>query len=210
MKTIKLYGHLGKIFGKIHRLDVSDSLDAIRALSANYPKFQHEFAKLKRKYMVAVNNNLVSTKDELLLPAHEISFIPVVSGSGNGIAHIIEGAALIVAAIYAPTILAEVGITLSTTAATVIGTSLASFGVAMVLGGISQLLTKNQDPQQDSRNYGFSGPVNNTGVGNPVPVLYGRMIIGSQVISASMQSADIPIADSAVVTTNSINFKGQY
>lgn len=226
MKTVKLYGHLGKMFGKKHVLNVRDSYDAIRALSANYPNFKHEFAKQERRYMVGVNKHLVNNKDELLLPAHEIRFIPVVGGAGNGMGQILVGAALITAAIYAPELFAmgtEIGAdglvatpgvfagALSPSTISLISGATMAFGTALVLGGISQMLSKSpQAAQQDSRNYGFSGPQNNTSQGNPVPVLYGRMIIGSQVISASISSADIPIADPSVVTSNSINYKGQY
>jgi predicted phage tail protein len=227
MKTVKLYGHLGKMFGKKHVLNVHDSYDAIRALSANYPNFRHEFAKQGRRYMVAVNKHLVQNNDELLLPANEIRFIPVVGGAGNGVGQILIGAALVVASFYIPGAFAAdatvigadgmvgadgvfAGAGISAGTASLMAGATFAFGASLALGGISKMLSQTPQTQQDSRNYGFSGPVNNTSQGNPVPILYGRMIIGSQVISASIRSADIPIADSAAVLNNSVNYKGQY
>ncbi|MBU3627142.1 tail assembly protein [Polynucleobacter sp. JS-Safj-400b-B2] len=229
MKTIKLYGHLGKMFGKKHVLDVCDSFDAIRALSANFPAFRHEFAKQGRRYKIAVNKHLINTKEELLLPAHEIAFIPVISGAGNGVGQILIGAALVVASFYIPGAFAADsaiigadgmvtdvaggvfgGFGVSAGTASLMAGATLAFGAALMLGGISKLLSQTPGQQQDSRNYGFNGPVNNTSQGNPVPILYGRMIVGSQVVSASVSSADIPIANLAVVLTNTVNYKGQY
>ena len=227
LTNVKLYGDLAKKFGKVHFFVVNDSYDAIRALSANYPNFRHEFAKQGRRYMVAVNKHLVQNNDELLLPANEIRFIPVVGGAGNGVGQVLIGAALVVSSFYMPEILAGnagivdaagnigtyTGLGVSAQTASLMAGATFAFGASLALGGISKMLSQApQTPQtqQDSRNYGFSGPVNNTNQGNPVPILYGRMIIGSQVISASIRSADIPIADSAAVLNNSVNYKGQY
>ena len=41
--------------------------------------------------------------------------------------------------------------------------------------------------------YTFSGPVNTTAQGQPVPVGYGRLIVGGAVISAGITTEEIPI-----------------
>jgi len=41
--------------------------------------------------------------------------------------------------------------------------------------------------------FGFSGPVNTTAQGNPVPIGYGRLIVGSVVISAEILASDIAV-----------------
>ena len=38
--------------------------------------------------------------------------------------------------------------------------------------------------------YAFDGPVNTAAQGNPVPVCYGRLIVGSQVVSAGMMAEE--------------------
>ena len=38
--------------------------------------------------------------------------------------------------------------------------------------------------------HNFNGPVNTTAQGNPVPVIYGEMIVGSATISAGIYSED--------------------
>jgi predicted phage tail protein len=68
-----------------------------------------------------------------------------------------------------------------------------AIGWGLVLGGVSSLLftPKTHDPAATERpenkpSYAFNGPVNTTAQGNPVPVGYGRLRVGSQVISAGL------------------------
>jgi predicted phage tail protein len=42
------------------------------------------------------------------------------------------------------------------------------------------------DRPENKPSYVFDGPINTAAQGNPVPVCYGRLIVGSQVISAGM------------------------
>jgi predicted phage tail protein len=42
MRVIKLYGELGKKYGKLHRFLVGSPAEAIRALCANFPDFQRD------------------------------------------------------------------------------------------------------------------------------------------------------------------------
>ncbi|MNL81044.1 Bacteriophage lambda tail assembly protein I [compost metagenome] len=46
------------------------------------------------------------------------------------------------------------------------------------------------DGPENGASYNFNGPVNTTAQGNPVPLLYGRMIVGSSVISAGIYAED--------------------
>jgi predicted phage tail protein len=65
----------------------------------------------------------------------------------------------------------------------------------MTIGGVIQMLSPQQMPKSgesanNGASYNFTGPVNTTAQGNPVPVLYGRMIVGSAVISAGIVAED--------------------
>jgi predicted phage tail protein len=65
-----------------------------------------------------------------------------------------------------------------------------------VLGGVAQMLSPQQkglsskDSPDNGASYNFNGPVNTQAQGNPVPLLYGRMIVGSAVISAGIYAED--------------------
>ena len=66
----------------------------------------------------------------------------------------------------------------------------------MFAGGVVQLLSPQQrslstkDRPENGASYNFNGPVNTSAQGGPVPLLYGRMIIGSATISAGIYSED--------------------
>ncbi len=65
-------------------------------------------------------------------------------------------------------------------------------GIAMLAGGVLQMLSPQanglgiQDSPNNRPSYSFNGAVNTSVQGNPVPLLYGRMIVGSAVVSAGI------------------------
>ena len=221
LKTVKLYGHLGRRFGKVHRLDVADACDAVRALSALHPGFKQALVEHRGGYRVILDNAPMHDRLELQLPSREIKFVPVVAGAGHGLGEVILGAALIVASFYAPELAASMG--MSAGAGTALGGMALSMGMTMVMTGIAQALSK--PPQTTySNSFNFGAPVNTTAQGSPVPVLYGRAIVGSFIASASLQAYDIAIgspttntgssstvlANGTIETTNSSTYKGVF
>ena len=48
-----------------------------------------------------------------------------------------------------------------------------------------QITNPSSDPTQLANSYLFSGPVNVLNEGGPVPIGYGRLIVGSQVIMSA-------------------------
>lgn len=209
LKDIKLYGHLGRRFGKLHRLDIAGPLEAIRALSVLLPGFQQALVRHPGGYRVFIDAWPVEHRDQLhLCGRREIRIVPIIQGASNGIGQIFMGVALVVAGIYAPELLPELGA--SAGVASAVGTMAVSFGASLILGGLAQMLAKNPQAQKpnDSASYLFNGPVNTTEQGNPVPILYGRLIIGSQVISASLSAYDLAIAPNATPTPNQVTWKG--
>jgi predicted phage tail protein len=193
LKKITLGGVLGKKYGRVHRLDCADALDAIRAFCAMLPGFRQDFARLK--YRVVLDGAPVTNREELGLPAREIRFAPVVGGSGRGVDEVIVGVLLIVAAYYSAG--ASTALGFGTAAEWGAAGSMAfSLGASLVLSGIAQAMAQPPQQQQDqanTRSYLFNGPVNSTQQGNPVPILYGQLMIGSQVASANLQAYDIAI-----------------
>jgi predicted phage tail protein len=110
----------------------------------------------------------------------EIKIVPVIGGA-SGEAKILVGAALIAASYVA-----------AGTPFAAASPFLMNAGIALVVGGSIQLLAgKPQAPEiaeksDNKPSYVFSGAVNTTAQGHPVPLLYGRMICGSAVISAGI------------------------
>ena len=81
---------------------------------------------------------------------------------------------------------------MGTRSAAILATSAAgSMGVVLLLAGVASMLMP-EPPEgsnaESAQNYLFSGPVNNVKQGGPVPLVYGRAIVGSTTISGSVYS----------------------
>ena len=79
-----------------------------------------------------------------------------------------------------------------TTSAAIMGVQAAGYlGVGLLLSGVASMLMP-EPPEgsggESAQNYLFSGPVNNVKQGGPVPLVYGRAIVGSTTISGSVYS----------------------
>ena len=80
---------------------------------------------------------------------------------------------------------------------TKVGTITSVIGASLVLNGISQMLApvetipeSNQDPR---RSFNFSGIQNTSKAGVAVPVIYGRTMTGSVVISANITNEQVEV-----------------
>lgn len=191
MRTVRLYGKLRK-FGKEYKLAVSSPAEAVKALCVMVPGFEEFLKKSKDKGLVyAVFNGKENINQEQLnfSGTKEIRIAPIPVGSKRGgLFQTILGAALIAFAWWNPLGWQAGGALLTGTFAT---------GISMVAGGVMQMLApqpKGNKMKEDSENmasYAFSGAVNTTAMGNPVPILAGERLIGGAVISASIYSEDM-------------------
>ena len=190
MKTVILHGELGKRFGRTHRFAANSVSEVIRALRANFKDFEEFMCGAHRSGMgfkVFVGANGLSKLDQLENPVSEknvIRIAPAILGSGGPITRIFIGAVLI----GAGALLAPFSAGLST--------GLIAAGAGLALGGVASLLTSPPKMQADSQpdkktSYIFSGPVNSTIQGGAVPVGYGRLIIGSVIISAGIETYEV-------------------
>jgi len=114
-----------------------------------------------------------------------IKIIPAIGGSGS-LGKIVLGAALIAASFYFPGTAGALSGFLSSAAS--------SIGFSLVLGGVTGMLFKPNTVKSTSSerpnnrpSYAFNGAINTVGQGNPVPLAYGRLRVGSQVISAGLR-----------------------
>ncbi len=190
MVVIHLYGILEQNAQRVIRLQADSFDQSMKGLMANFPKLRKVLSDMR--VSVLVDGVMMQFEDCLRpLSAERIDIMPVVGGNGPAI-FILAGAALTagaatIAGMFAGTFLAS-----AITAA-----SVAQFGLAMVIGGITQLLFKPPKPNigsrsEDKASYNFNGAVNVSQQGNVVPVGYGRLRVGSLVISANIQTWDIP------------------
>ena len=194
MKTIVLLGELGKRYGRRHLLDVSSPAEAVRALCANFKDFAGFVSTSTERnvgYRVITGREDLAAEDLHNPASRTITIAPVIAGAGgSGIGKIIVGAILIAAALYMPG-LAATTLFATTTLATVafnIGVSLVLAGTAQMLSPTPKSLDRGVDENKPS--YIFDGAQNRSVQGQAVPVGYGRMIVGSAVISAGINVED--------------------
>ncbi len=190
MKTVKLLGELGKKFGKSFKLDVANPLEAMKALCVNFPAFkQHLIDSEKRgvAYRVIVGKE-DQKLDDLQNPSgnQTIKVVPVLIGAGgNGSFQIILGVAIIALMWWNP---------MGWTAGGSMIAAGYAMGASMIIGGVVQMLSPTPNlSSQDANNqpdnkpsYTFNGAVNTSAQGYPVPIGYGRMMVGSAVISGGI------------------------
>lgn len=201
IRTVKLSGELAKRYGRLHKLDIATPAEAIRALCANFPDFRRFMASSEERnvgYKVIVDKDLLPDVAGVHNPfSRTVHIVPVIGGAKSGFLGILIGAALIGAAfLTGGASLGASGVVFSGLA----GQVAFGIGVSLVLSGISSLLSpqpKAPKPAEQTKNepsYTFNGAVNTTAQGHAVPVGYGRLIVGSQVISAGITADDYTTA----------------
>lgn len=204
MKTIKLYGHLGKQFGKIHKYYVDTPSEAIQLLIANYKGFEQALLNFTGEgYRVIVGKEDIGVEDLKNSTGQNVfKIIPVISGQGGGLGMIVLGAALMIVAPYAEAFiiqggLAGIGISGLTGLAVAgyVSSAMAAYGMSMVLGGISQMLyvPPTSTNARLSTSGSFDGAINTTRQGMPIAVGYGTLIVGSAIISAGLSTVSVPV-----------------
>ena len=212
MKTrlykIKLYGLLKKKFStktiEIYGKNVQDAFAGLQS------RFGDDFKNTilngawhitlgQRSDAVLCTGDTYLAPEEVLLPveAEELHVFPAVTGSGGNTGRIILGIVLIIVAValwWAGSAIWAAG-TIMQTAGSYAG-AVALAGVASLAGGIAGMLAASPgidnyaDP--DARqSFIFNGAVNNTEQGVPVPLVYGRHLTGSTVISAGIHTEQL-------------------
>jgi predicted phage tail protein len=196
MIAVTLYGFLAEKYGKHHTIAAKTPAEVIRAFCANFKDFKESIIQDgQAAYKILAGGENRSNPEALHIgTSKHIRIIPTVSGKG-GFGKILLGAALIVASFYLP------GMTYFSAASSfgINASAIASgIGTALLLGGISQVLfsppkAKNNQGERPENmpSYSFSGAVNVTGEGNPAPVCYGQLRIGSQVISTGLSVSQL-------------------
>lgn len=206
--SINLFGELGEFVGssswEFCVKSVSEGLNALNTVTKN--KFSDYFIKknkLQAKYRVLINgrdfacehgelneNNWQKfTESELVMKKKDlktIDIVPLIESAGSSVGGIISailGVILIIVGVVIGIFFPGIGWG--------VGGALIAAGLTLLGAGVFALLSKppsfNFNQNLDTaagQSYLFSGPSNTVGEGNPVPIGYGTMLVGSNVISA--------------------------
>jgi predicted phage tail protein len=202
LTKITLFGVLGEHIGREWNLAIKSVAEATHAINTitkgRLHKFLYEQDKRGLKYRVLINGRDFETNEplnpqkpqsiansELMVQFNgglkTIDIVPVLGGAKD-VLTIIAGIVLIV-----------IGVTMMM-AGNPFGFALVMAGLGLVAAGVINLLSsppKFEDFQEIKNggrvSYLFNGPQNATREGGPVPMGYGQLIVGSQVISASYE-----------------------
>ena len=195
LTTIRLYGALGARFGRVHRLAVQTSAEAVKALCINFDGLEDYLMSAKKNGMTFAvfrgKRNIGAQDFQELAGDSDIRIAPVMEGAKKaGMFQTILGAVMVVA-----------GLALGPVGWGVVGAGFANGliigGITSMAGGIYQMLSPQprglqmRDDPDNKPSYAFGGAVNTTAMGNPVALLYGEREIGGAIISAGIISEDI-------------------
>ena len=198
MKTFHLYGSLEKEFGGPFNVDVATPAEAIRALCVQLPGFETAI----RNGNWRVIRGALDAEDDVdeeglqlsLGHQNELHLIPMIEGANSGAAQILIGVVMIAAAFF-------------TGCATValwgpMAMAMGAAGIGMVVGGIITMTMKvpgasdsasGNQKEDDKASCLFDGPTNQSTQGVAVPRGYGRMKVGSIVVSAGLYAEQLPV-----------------
>lgn len=190
MTTITLHGILAKEFGESFRMKIYKAANVVKAIDVNRRNFNKRIFELSREglnYTMIVDGKKITELEELNIQKEpqEIHLVPLVIGSGGAV--IVGGIATVLGA-GAGFASAGVGLFLANVATGLIVTAV-SMGLQMMLapkpdGGPEISATT----KALSESFAFSNKANVASQGSPVPVGYGRLKVGSQLIQMSVKS----------------------
>jgi hypothetical protein len=165
MTEIHLHGILGQKYGKLHKFSIKEPKDVVRALEANNEDFTKDLKDLLKKnivYTIVADDQWVQGNFFLNnKKIKKIDFVPMIIGSG-WVAAVVSLVISIAVAVYS-----------------YVQAGKQQYPEIPGAEGVSSV---------NSRSLAFSNRENITEQGNPVPLVYGRMKIGSSVIQSSIKS----------------------
>ena len=211
LTKVTLHGNLGKEIGKDWKLEVESIPEAMHAINvmtdSKLFKTIIENDKQNVKYRVLVNGKSAISKSiekiedapqsELFIKRNKesLDIVPVLEGAGGGGEDsgkdwmMVMGGAL------------TMGVGFGMESA--FGATLIQLGLFAVITGLSNLLAeppefedfREIDAVNKRESYLFNGPINTYNPGGPVPVGYGRLLVGSATIGFSQENIDKKIYD---------------
>ena len=174
MTAVKLHGILGREYGESFTLQIENPKHVLGAIDCNKEGFLSRIIELQREgfcYDIIVNKKRIEVgkqMDALLFP-ETIDLVPAIVGSSVAVGMFFEWL--------------------------VAGSFLAQLTTAVIFASIAYALTPKPEiesleaeVQASKGSLIFSNRVNVASQGAPVPIGYGRLKVGSQVVQATIKS----------------------
>ena len=195
MVNVYLHGKLGEELGEKWALQVNTVSDALAAIDANTDRlfsFIQEHLQKFENYQILVDEEEIC-EDELGVKKakKEIHVHPILAGSKK-VGLMIAAAVLMIAlpGIAPGLVGAEAGGLAAYGTMNFVGNMIVSMGIGLLIQGITSAMTKTPtiEESKQSQSYLFQGNVNNQTQGQAVPIGYGRLRVGSQVIGLAQRN----------------------
>jgi predicted phage tail protein len=199
---VVLHGKLRRKFGPELTVGASTPANAIAVLCILKPGFramleEGDYRVVRGSPKRGIDLDLRGLQMRLP-PSGEMHIFPVAKGAKRGGAgKIIIGVLLVVAAFAFPATLGALGFSVGTIFGAQVATTVAVFGASMILGGITMMLSPQPQgstsaAESNTQSFLLGGQLNVQQQGVPVPVQYGRVRVGSVVISVGYEASAIP------------------
>ena len=170
MTNVRLHGVLAKEYGQNFCLSVGTTKNVLHAIDANRDGFIARVIQLHKEgciYEIVINKKRIKDQHEQdLNNPHTIDLVPAITGSGTAA----------IAWLFS-------------------GTFAANLTAALLFSAISFALSPRPEVEQiegtaqaSKSSLVFSNIVNTASQGVPLPIGYGRLKVGSQVIQATIKS----------------------
>jgi predicted phage tail protein len=209
MKTkIILHGKLAKLFGReFEFFNIKKPIDAISAINSRNKNFSQtikDYQKLGQFYELILDDEPVeafSLENKNKESIKVIEIVPAIVGCDDvGAFFAIAIGVFLTAVSFGAFGPVAFGFTMTAAGGglTAVGAFTMALGLGLVMAGITFLLTPMPEPDNreiessiKSDSFLFQGANNIASQGQPVPLAYGRMRVGSQVISSTIRNSDI-------------------
>ncbi|WP_395066206.1 tail assembly protein [Paraburkholderia silvatlantica] len=178
MLTVRFYGDLRRRFGHEWTLSVRSPREALHALMTQVPGLRAYFREHATRSFLVRGQHQDYDEVDLHYPLSKgvLKVVPLVHGAG-AFGKILGGVAIAALGFFTP-----------------LGPMAISIGVSLALSGVAQLLapraaaTATPEQADNQPSLAFDGAVNTMGQGGPVPLGYGRMLVGSAIISVGFST----------------------
>jgi predicted phage tail protein len=199
MTNIYLHGILGKIFGKVFKIKISNINSAIKALEANRDGFISKLKDLSNdgyNYMIIaddceITNHMLFCENKQI---NSIHFVPSINGSGPvaGPAALVVGETILGSTIAAQVVAFAInmiifsaislGVSLIANAFRKSGSGPTAVQNYVAVAGVTSVI------QDMEKSFVFTNYLNYASQGSSIPVGYGTLKVASSVISAGVVS----------------------
>lgn len=193
-RNIYLKGKMGKLFGEHWKLNAATVQEAMHGIDVQrenkLTKYLVDCTEKGIKFHVQKGKELLDyTNLSTTLGEEDLIITPIPAGAGaSDVLKAIVGIALIITALFFPPAAGLLGMSVAATQAVML-----TVGALLTMNGIMGMMTP-EEPSEAGESHFFDGPVNNVKQGVPVPLLYGRLIVGGTPMNFSFLEGDANLA----------------